>query len=90
MKAATRGLLVFVLIGMLAGCATRAPVSIADEGPGFLSGLLHGFIAPLALMAHLFDSDIAVYAVPNSGGWYDLGFLWGMWGFFVGGVATAK
>lgn len=84
MRMAARVLLVFVVIGLLTACASRAPSSIADEGPGLLLGLLHGFIAPVALVVHLFESDVAVYAVPNSGGWYDLGFLWGSSAFFIG------
>ena len=59
----------------LAGCATQPSSPYADL-PGFWWGLLHGWIAPLALIAELF-TDYRVYAAPNSGGWYDLGFILG-------------
>jgi uncharacterized membrane protein len=49
----------------------------------FFSGFWHGIIFPFAFIGSLFDSDIAIYAVNNSGGWYDFGFWLG-----VGGVGT--
>jgi hypothetical protein len=62
----------------LADCASQ-PLDGVDrsEAPGFFSGLLHGFIAWFALIGHFFNDDISVYAFPNSGGWYDFGFLLG-------------
>ncbi|NNE97357.1 MAG: hypothetical protein HKN24_15170, partial [Acidimicrobiales bacterium] len=34
----------------------------------------HGWIAPFAIIAHAFNSDIRVYEVNNTGIWYDVGF----------------
>jgi len=68
------------LLLALAGCAEQIPegVSTAEEVPGFWWGLWHGFIFPWAWIGSLFRSDIAVYAVPNRGGWYDFGFFLGI------------
>jgi hypothetical protein len=65
---------------LLAACARQAPgtVSHAAETPGFLLGLWHGFVFPWAWIGSLFDPNIAVYAVPNDGGWYDFGFFLGI------------
>lgn len=65
---------------LLAACANQvdAGVSAAPDTPGFWWGLWHGFVFPWAWIGSLFDSDIAVYAVPNSGGWYDFGFFLGV------------
>jgi hypothetical protein len=41
-------------------------------------GLWHGFVFPFAWIGSLFDPQIAVYAVPNNGGWYDFGFFLGI------------
>jgi hypothetical protein len=74
---------------LLAACATQPAPPIVDL-PGFFMGLWHGAIAPLALVAGWF-SDIRMYAFPNSGGWYDFGFLIGLsaiWG--GGGVAVTR
>ncbi len=59
---------------MLAGCATQ-PVAEPDQ-PAFMLGLFHGFTAIAALIGSLF-LHIRVYAFPNSGFWYDAGFVIG-------------
>jgi hypothetical protein len=73
---------IFVLGALLAlaACAHQisAGVSHAPDTPGFWWGLWHGFIFPWAWIGSLFDPDIAVYAVPNNGGWYDFGFFVGI------------
>ena len=65
---------------LVSACARQidAGVSSAPEAPGFLWGLWHGFIFPWAWIGSLFDDSIAVYAVPNTGGWYDFGFFLGI------------
>lgn len=62
----------------LAGCARQASDAVAPDAPGFLAGVWHGFIFPFAWIASLFMSDVAVYAVPNNGGWYDFGYFVGI------------
>jgi hypothetical protein len=64
----------------LAACAHQAPdaVSHAPGVPGFWWGLWHGFVFPWAWIGSLFDPRVAVYAVPNQGGWYDFGFFLGI------------
>jgi len=59
---------------MLGGCATQSPDGL--DHPAFLHGLFHGFTAIPALAASLF-SPIRIYAFPNSGFWYDAGFVAG-------------
>ena len=65
---------------LLAACARQVPEAVehARQTPGFLWGLWHGFVFPFAWNGSLFDPDIAVYAVPNNGGWYDFGFFLGV------------
>jgi hypothetical protein len=59
----------------LAGCATQPPPAM-DGAPGLLSGFVHGLVAIPALLASL-ALEVRVYAFPNSGFWYDLGFCGG-------------
>jgi hypothetical protein len=61
-----------------AACATAVPSAASAGQPGFLLGLLHGFILPFAWIGSLFSETIAIYAVPNNGGWYDFGFVVGV------------
>ena len=44
----------------------------------------------LAWILSLFMPDVAVYAVPNDGGWYDFGFFLGVCVFGVGSQRGAK
>ena len=69
---------------LLAACATQAPSAVAPQAPGFLFGLWHGFIFPIAWVLSLIVPEYAVYAVPNNGGWYDFGYFLGIWFFGVG------
>lgn len=59
---------------LLGACARQPPVQA--DGPGFLLGLWHGLTALPALVASLF-LDIRMYAAPNTGFGYDLGFVVG-------------
>lgn len=65
---------------LLSACASQidAGVSSDPEAPGVFWGIWHGFIFPWAWLGSLFSPDIAVYAVPNSGAWYDFGFFLGI------------
>lgn len=72
--------LVIVLALAVSACASQidAGVSVEPKTPGFLWGMWHGFIFPWSFLGSLFNPDIAVYAVPNKGGWYDFGFFIGI------------
>lgn len=73
---------------LLPGCAHQPP-SLPIDAPGFFSGLLHGFIVLFSLVASLF-TDVRIYAFPNSGFWYDLGFFVGASAFLGGGARSAR
>jgi hypothetical protein len=74
----------------LAACAQAVPASVAPSAPGFVLGLWHGFIFPVAWIFSLFAPDIAIYAVPNNGGWYDFGYFLGIVVFGVGAQRGKK
>ena len=74
---------------------TQAPSTVAPGAPGFLLGLWHGFIFPVAWVISLFTSQVEIYAVPNNGGWYDFGYFLGIVVFAAGvcvflGMAWAR
>jgi hypothetical protein len=69
------------------GCATHSAGQV-ENPPGFFKGLLHGFIVLFSFIAGLF-TDFKIYAFPNTGGWYDFGFLLGVMIFFGGSGARA-
>lgn len=72
---------------LLSACAT-APLAI-EGSRGFLLGLFDGAIAPIAFILSWFSDSIGIYGVPNSGGWYDFGFLLGLTCWAGGGGAGA-
>ena len=78
--AAMRRLLAIGPFLLLAGCATQ-PAGHPDA-PGFFAGFLHGLIALFALAASLF-MDVRIYAFPNTGFGYDLGFVAGFVLFLI-------
>ena len=69
---------------LTACAATQASDAVAPAAPGFLLGLWHGFIFPVAWIVSLFVPMVAVYAVPNNAGWYDFGYFLGIVVFGVG------
>jgi hypothetical protein len=64
--------------------ATQSAGAVAANAPGFWAGLWHGLIFPLAWIVSLFAPSVAIYAVPNNGGWYDFGYFLGIVVFGVG------
>ena len=69
---------------LTACAATQQADAVAANTPGFWLGLWHGFIFPVAWIVSLFVDKVAIYAVPNNGGWYDFGYFLGIVVFGVG------
>jgi hypothetical protein len=70
----------------VAGCAHQ-PAAPGSDLPGFFLGLVQGYISLFSLIGGLFF-DIRIYAFPNSGWWYDLGFVLGVMAFYGSGTQT--
>lgn len=79
---------------LIASCAEVQPVNACLTGRqyGFFYGLIHGFITPISFIGSLFKDNVAIYAVNNTGAFYDLGFLLGSsgWGFMAGNRSKKK
>jgi hypothetical protein len=71
-----------VLALVIAGCATQ-PKPMDAGLPGFFSGLLHGFLILFSFIGSLF-MDVRIYNFPNSGVWYDFGYVIGASIFLCG------
>ena len=87
----TRALLILAATLALTACAATqsdAAVATAATTPGFWLGLWHGFIFPVAWIVSLFADKVAIYAVPNNGGWYDFGYFVGIVFLGVGARKT--
>jgi hypothetical protein len=91
-KALIFGLLAIVLLTLTA-CSAGANQMEGQEDPqgevaGFWRGLWHGIIAPVTFVISLFNQNVGVYEVHNTGTWYDFGFLLGASLIFGGGGGT--
>jgi len=68
---------------LLTSCAAGNVQFTQDTPAGFWYGLWHGIIAFISLVIHIFNENVVVFEVNNTGGWYDFGFLLGViliWG----------
>lgn len=77
-------LLIFIsLLLVLTSCTAGDAQFTKDTPAGFWYGLWHGVISFISLIIHIFNDNITVYEINNTGGWYDFGFLIGIitvWG----------
>lgn len=72
-----------VLFGVLCawafvGCTAGDPQFTAESPAGFWLGLWHGMISLVTLVVGLFDDQVRVYEVHNTGRLYDFGFWLGI------------
>lgn len=93
-KALVFGLLAMILLSLTA-CAAGPNQMVNTEDPdgqvaGFWRGLWHGIIAPVTFLISLFNANVGVYEVHNTGGWYNFGFLLGLTIIFGGGGGGAS
>ena len=76
---------------MLAGCAAGVnSMSNVSNDAGFLMGLWHGIISMFTFFISLFNENVRIYEVENTGRWYDFGFIIGVMMFYGGGSASAN
>ncbi len=59
---------------MLTGCVPGDGMNTVTKPAGFLCGIWHGWVAPVSLVIGLFNANIRIYEVNNTGWWYDFGF----------------
>jgi len=85
----TIGLFALCIGALVVSSCAHQPAPSANDPPGFFSGLLHGFLILFGFIGSLF-TDVRIYAFPNSGGWYDFGYLIGASMFLGGSGASAN
>ena len=89
-------LVVLALVLLVVASCAPGPNTLArtpdEEGDvaGFWWGLWHGIIAPITFVISLFNDNVHMYEVHNSGGWYNLGYLLGLMVIFGGGGGGAS
>ncbi len=58
----------------MTGCIPGDGAYSPEKPAGFFWGIWHGWVAPISLIIGLFDKNIRIYEVANTGWWYDFGF----------------
>ena len=81
-------LMVACMAFLLAGCIP-GDGSYEERPANFLSGIWHGWIAPVSLVIGIFNHNIRLYEPINIGWWYDFGFYIAVISGF-GGVALTR
>jgi polyferredoxin len=67
-------ILVLITAFLLTSCIPGDGKHTAQKPAGFFWGVWHGWIAPVSVIVGIFNKDIRVYEVNNTGWWYDFGF----------------
>jgi hypothetical protein len=78
-------LVLIPFVFLLTSCAAGDAQFTQDDPAGFWYGLWHGVISVVSLIIHIFNENVAVYEINNTGGWYDFGFLLGVICIWSGG-----
>ena len=81
----TKFILLLISILILSACAAGDSSFTTDNPAGFFYGFWHGVISFISLVIHLFNDNVSVYELNNTGGWYDFGFLLGITAVWGGG-----
>jgi hypothetical protein len=80
-----------LLVALLAACtATQTTGTTGTIARSVLTGFWHGFISPIAFIVSIFSEQVRIYACPNAGRWYDLGFMLGIGGLSGGVFSGAR
>lgn len=82
-------LLSATMIFILSGCIPGDGSYTVNSPAGLLSGVWHGWIAPISLILSFFDRSTRIYEVINTGFWYDFGFYMAIISGF-GGLSLSR
>ena len=83
-----KSLLLLLLIAAFCAACAHQPQPEAIKPPGFLLGLFQGFTMLFSFIGSIF-LDVRIYSFPNSGFYYDLGYVIGA-GCFFGGLGRSR
>lgn len=84
----TKHLIVLAIITTLMTGCFAGPET--QEAAGFMLGLWHGMILPIAFFISIFDPNVFIYALNNTGTAYDFGFLLGAWAIWAGSSSATS
>lgn len=89
MKKLFKIIIILLIVSLLLGCFPGDGRASSNDPAGIISGIWHGWIAPLSLILGIFRANIRVYEMYNTGWWYDLGFYMAIISGF-GGISLSR
>ena len=89
MKNVLKIVIIILFVSFLIACLPGDGKRTSENPAGFFSGIWHGWVAPLSLVFGIFNGNIRVYEVNNTGWWYDLGFYMAIISGF-GGISLSR
>lgn len=81
--------LVIISTVILTSCFPGDGVNTDKKKAGFFTGIWHGWIAPFSLIYSIFNKNIGIYEVNNTGFWYNFGYYIAIISGF-GGIAFTR
>lgn len=92
-KSLSKGLklsiLIILILVVLTGCMPGDGSYSSQKPASFLSGIWHGWIAPISLIFSIGKNNIRIYESLNTGFWYDFGFYMAIISGF-GGLSLSR
>ncbi|NQT58802.1 MAG: hypothetical protein HQ557_07455 [Bacteroidetes bacterium] len=82
-------ILIVLLVIFLTGCLPDISMDQQESQAGFFLGIWHGWIAPVSLIASIFNKNITIFEYNNTGFWYGFGFYIAILGGF-GGLSLVR
>jgi hypothetical protein len=80
---------IVICLFVLTACAPGVSERSEERPAGFFLGIWHGWIAPITLIWQLFNHEVRIYEVHNTGWTYDFGFYMAIIAGF-GGLALSR
>jgi hypothetical protein len=81
--------LILLVMILMTGCLPGNVKYDIKDPAGFLSGIWHGWLAPISLILSFFSDGIHMYEEVNTGVYYDLGFYMAIISGF-GGLSLSR
>lgn len=82
-------ILIILVLLTLTGCMPGDGSYSLQKPANFLSGIWHGWVAPISLIFSIGKNNIRIYETINTGFWYDFGFYMAIISGF-GGLSISR
>lgn len=86
----TNWLPLFIIAVLILTSCAPGNIKFDADPAGFWMGLWHGFISLITFFISLFNDDVSIYEINNTGWPYNLGFILGIMIFYGGSTKSGS